>query len=248
MTISNAGIILGTAYKLTGDSKYLTYAESQLNYLLGVNPLAKCFVTGYGTDSPKSPHHRPSMAVGKAMKGMLVGGVNQNLEDSAAKAYCKYSPNAKRYVDNSESYSTNEITIYWNSPLTYLLSLTEAEKADIPQTTTTTTTTSSTTATTTTSSATTSVTTSVSNIVDTDIVYGDANCNGTIEMGDVVIIMQSIANPSKYGVTGSDASHITDKGLKNADVYETGKGITNLDALSIQKYLLHIIDSLPENL
>lgn len=32
---------------------------------------------------------------------------------------------AKCYVDNSESYSTNEITIYWNSPLTYLLSLTE---------------------------------------------------------------------------------------------------------------------------
>jgi endoglucanase len=64
------------------------------------------------------------MAKGRAMKGMLVGGVNSNLEDSAAKAYLSSTASAKCYVDNSESYSTNEITIYWNSSLTYLLTLT----------------------------------------------------------------------------------------------------------------------------
>lgn len=127
MTVANAGIILGAAYKATGDSSYLDAANAQLNYLLGTNPVGECFFTGYGTVSPENPHHRPSMAAGKAMKGMLVGGVNQNLEDSAAKAYCQDLPNAKRYVDNSESYSTNEITIYWNSPLTYLVSLTSNE-------------------------------------------------------------------------------------------------------------------------
>lgn len=127
MTVANAGIILGAAYKATGDSSYLDAANAQLNYLLGTNPVGECFFTGYGTVSPENPHHRPSMAVGKAMKGMLVGGVNQNLEDSAAKAYCQDLPNAKRYVDNAESYSTNEITIYWNSPLTYLVSLTSDE-------------------------------------------------------------------------------------------------------------------------
>lgn len=127
MTVANAGIILGAAYKATGDSNYLDAANAQLNYLLGTNPVGECFFTGYGTVSPENPHHRPSMAAGKAMKGMLVGGVNQNLEDSAAKAYCQDLPNAKRYVDNAESYSTNEITIYWNSPLTYLVSLTSNE-------------------------------------------------------------------------------------------------------------------------
>ena len=94
-----------------------------MNYLLGRNPNGVCYVTGYGTVSPQNPHHRPSMAKKKAMKGMLVGGVNSNLEDSAAKAYLINTPSAKRYVDHSESYSTNEITIYWNSPFTYLLSL-----------------------------------------------------------------------------------------------------------------------------
>lgn len=125
MTVSNAGIILGLMYQVTGEEAYNLAAQDNLNYLLGKNPNGVCYVTGYGTVSPLFPHHRPSMAVGKSMKGMLVGGVNSNLEDSAAKAYLANTPAAKCYVDNAESYSTNEITIYWNSPLTYLLSLTE---------------------------------------------------------------------------------------------------------------------------
>lgn len=125
MTVANAGIILGLANQLTGDESYLDAAQSNLNYLLGKNPNGVCFVTGYGTVSPQNPHHRPSMVKGTAMKGMLVGGVNSNLEDSAAKAYLVGMPSAKCYVDHAESFSTNEITIYWNSPLTYLLALSE---------------------------------------------------------------------------------------------------------------------------
>lgn len=131
MTLANAGIVLGLAYNITGDSKYLDAANAQLNYLLGTNPNGASFMTGYGTVSPQNPHHRPSMAVGKAMPGMLVGGVNSNLEDSAAKAYCRDNADAKCWIDNSESYSTNEITIYWNSPLTYLLSITNTEAEPI---------------------------------------------------------------------------------------------------------------------
>ncbi len=124
MTIANAGVILGLAYQLTGTEAYLTCAQSNLNYLLGENPNGVCYVTGYGTVSPENPHHRPSMAQEQAMPGMLVGGVNSNLEDSAAVAYLSDTPAAKCYVDNSESYSTNEVTTYWNSSLIYLLSLT----------------------------------------------------------------------------------------------------------------------------
>lgn len=38
----------------------------------------------------------------------------------------------KRYIDNAESYSTNEIAIYWNSPLTYLLASTVPAKPADP--------------------------------------------------------------------------------------------------------------------
>lgn len=123
MGVATSGMILNLAYQMTDDSTYLDTSRSNLHYLLGNNAMGECFVTGYGTVSPEHPHHRPSMAKNQAMKGMLVGGVNSGLEDSAAKAYCANSPSAKCYVDHWESYSTNEITIYWNSPLTCLLAL-----------------------------------------------------------------------------------------------------------------------------
>ena len=56
------------------------------------------------------------------MPGMLVGGPNKNLEDPYAKAVLTDCPPAKCYVDNIQSFSCNEITIYWNSPLIYVMS------------------------------------------------------------------------------------------------------------------------------
>jgi hypothetical protein len=73
---------------------------------------------------------------------------------------------------------------------------------------------------------------------------GDANMDNTVDLSDAVLIMQSLANPNKYGLTGSDKSHLTEQGAANADV-EGGNGITANDALTIQQYLLKIIAKLP---
>ena len=81
---------------------------------------------------------------------------------------------------------------------------------------------------------------------DDDLAYGDANCDGEIDMSDAVLIMQSLSNPDKYGLGGTSETAITEKGLKNADVSGNGDGITNNDALAIQKYKLNLISSLPE--
>ena len=80
-----------------------------------------------------------------------------------------------------------------------------------------------------------------------DKVYGDANMDGTVDMSDCVLVMQSLANAAKYGDGGSDPNHITKEGLDLADVAERGNGITANDALSIQRYLLGSIKSLPES-
>ena len=125
MSIANAGIVLGLAYKLTGEESYLETAKLQLHYLLGRNPNGMCYVTDSGTVSPENPHHRISSVIGKAMPGMLVGGVNSDLSDDIAERYLADTPPAKCYIDHSGSYTTNEITIYWNSPFIYLISLTE---------------------------------------------------------------------------------------------------------------------------
>lgn len=112
------GIIID---KLEGTNNYREMASAQLHYILGNNPNSKCFVTGFGTNQVENPHHRPSKAVGKAMPGMLVGGMEPLLLDDAAKEMLRDFPPAKCYIDHLESYSTNEITIYWNSPLVFLL-------------------------------------------------------------------------------------------------------------------------------
>lgn len=121
MTICNNGMEFLMAYDLTGDESYIEAAQNQLNYIFGVNTCSYCFVTGEGTLSPVSPHHRPSQVLGKAMPGMLAGGPDSNLEDPFAKTVLKDEPNAHRYIDNAQSYSCNEVTIYWNSPLIYLM-------------------------------------------------------------------------------------------------------------------------------
>ncbi len=75
-------------------------------------------------------------------------------------------------------------------------------------------------------------------INDNEIIKGDANCDGNVNMADAVMIMQSLANPDKYGVNGTDDTHITAQGEKNGDM--DGNGLTNADALAIQKQLLKI--------
>ncbi len=122
MTFANNGMTLLMADEIyDNDVDYKDLAKKQLDYLLGANSTSYCFVTGYGSLTPEKPHHRPSEALGITMNGMLVGGANSNLEDPYAQNVLAGKPAAKCYVDNAQSYSCNEITIYWNSPLIYLM-------------------------------------------------------------------------------------------------------------------------------
>ena len=61
-------------------------------------------------------------------------------------------------------------------------------------------------------------------------VDGDANCDEDMNMADAVLIMQSLANPDKY--------QISEQGEFNSDL--NGDGITNADALAVQKMLLNL--------
>ncbi len=77
-----------------------------------------------------------------------------------------------------------------------------------------------------------------SNQTDEDFKWGDANNDGSVDMSDVVLIMQSLANPNKYGLNGSDKNHITEKGLERGAVTTGNKSVTTNDALEIQLFLL----------
>ena len=79
--------------------------------------------------------------------------------------------------------------------------------------------------------------TTVSAETNQNVVYGDANCDGKVNLSDAVLIMQTLSNPSKY--------QLTEQGKANADCSANGNGVTNGDALAIQKYMLKLVASLP---
>lgn len=58
-------------------------------------------------------------------------------------------------------------------------------------------------------------------------IYGDANCDGKVEIADATLILQYLTNKDEYS--------LTDQGLRNADVSGNNDGVTAQDALVIQQ-------------
>lgn len=136
--ISNLNLVWGSNYRLLDDSKaiYLAYLITQdetlkyyslqnLDYVLGRNPLNQSYITGFGIRYPRNIHHRITMRNPQAqLNGALVGGVDAYLEDPVTQSvFDQNVPELKRYIDDSGSYSTNEVAVYYNSALYVLLSV-----------------------------------------------------------------------------------------------------------------------------
>ena len=70
---------------------------------------------------------------------------------------------------------------------------------------------------------------SPSSIALDEILMGDVDMNGVVNDDDATLIMQSIANPDKY--------HLNARQRIAGDVYESGSGLTGMDAYTIQMYV-----------
>jgi len=118
----NEGIICMSAYLATKDLTYLNTAISELDYVLGRNATTYSFVSGIGSKPVMNPHDRISSSDGivNPIPGWMAGGPNTDSRgDCGASAYPS-AYKATSYVDNSCSYSTNEIAINWNAPLVFV--------------------------------------------------------------------------------------------------------------------------------
>ncbi|TDC60722.1 glycosyl hydrolase family 5 [Micromonospora sp. KC207] len=125
--IANNAVVLATAFDLTRNAKYRDGAVQAADYLFGRNALNISYVTGWGEHAAHNQHSRmfgnqfdPTLPNPPA--GSLAGGANAGLQDpfSANKlAGCKPM---FCYIDDINSYSTNEVAINWNSALTWLAS------------------------------------------------------------------------------------------------------------------------------
>ncbi len=119
----NKALILIFMYEETHDARYFNVALHQLNYILGCNAHDMTFVTDVGTRKPMHIHHAPSIADGidDPVPGLMAGGPNRYLDDPVLKAHFNANtPPALCYIDDQESYASNEIAIYWNTPLMFV--------------------------------------------------------------------------------------------------------------------------------
>lgn len=81
-----------------------------------------------------------------------------------------------------------------------------------------------------------SLTITVKGVTPVSTREGDANCDGIVDLSDAILVRQALYYPGKYGVNGSDPTHITAQGMINADV-DDSEGVSSTDALMIQQFL-----------
>ena len=125
------------ADKMMGTEKYRRYALQNADYLLGRNATGYCYVTGFGDKSPMHPHHRPSAAdaIEAPFPGMLVGGPNPGQQDKRELKTAVYPSNVpdESYLDDTDSYASNEIAINWNASLVAFLCWLDAQAEPVQQ-------------------------------------------------------------------------------------------------------------------
>ena len=130
--LANIMMVMAYANDIGGKTttKYIDGANKSMDYLLGVNPNTKCYVSGYGVNPLLNPHHRfwsheVNDKFPRCPAGVLSGGPNHGMDDPYVKGAgwkAGSKPSAKCYLDDIQSYSTNECTINWNAPLAWMAS------------------------------------------------------------------------------------------------------------------------------
>ncbi len=117
-------IALGDRASGDFDPHLVTAARAQLNYILGINPLRKSYVTGHGFDAPRQVfgelYKNPSNEVNGLVPGIMLEGPNQ----SQGWYYSRF--HGKCYVDTNSNWTVSEIGIGFNSSLVFALALAEA--------------------------------------------------------------------------------------------------------------------------
>ncbi|TRX66136.1 glycoside hydrolase family 9 protein [Carboxylicivirga sp. M1479] len=128
-TWGSNGTVLFKAMNLVMAAHVLESKESahlaahHLDYIFGLNPNKISYVTGVGTNRILHLHHAPTVADLNAepIPGILSGGPNKFRNDEALqKIFSEDTPPARVFVDNEESYSSNENTIYTNAALQFV--------------------------------------------------------------------------------------------------------------------------------
>lgn len=100
-------------YKTTKVDKYINFAKSQVDYILGDNPEKMSYEVGFGSKYPKFPHYR-------AASGRLEGEIGNESKTQPEKhllygALVGGPDNSDKYVDDVDEYEHSEVAIDYNA-------------------------------------------------------------------------------------------------------------------------------------
>ena len=94
------------------DSRYSDFANNQIDYILGDNPLDYSYMIGFGDNYPERPHHRgsapnvnndPLAPQQNVLYGAIVGGPEK--------------PDDYSHNDRRDDFITNEVGVSYNAPI-----------------------------------------------------------------------------------------------------------------------------------
>lgn len=119
--------VIGTAYDLSGERKYADAVLRSADYIFGRNALNNSYVTGWGSTYSNNQHSRWYAAsldprLPHPPKGTVAGGPNSTAAttgDPVAEGTLPGCVDQFCYVDEIGAWSVNEITINWNSALSW---------------------------------------------------------------------------------------------------------------------------------
>ena len=128
--VVNTAVVLGAAYDLTGEDRFRDGVLLSLDYLLGRNGLNQSYVTGYGEKFSKNQHSRwfsnqLDATLPNPPAGSLAGGPNSDSptwDPTMQATFTEGCAPAMCYLDEIQSWASNEITVNWNSALSWLAS------------------------------------------------------------------------------------------------------------------------------
>ncbi|GIG41820.1 glycoside hydrolase family 9 protein [Cellulomonas phragmiteti] len=137
--VLNNQVVLGTAFDLTSDQRFADAVVESMDYLLGRNALNLSYVTGYGDVYAENQHsrwfaHSLTESLPNPPAGSVAGGPNSDVGTWDPVISGLYGPDRMCapqlcYVDHIQSWSTNEITVNWNSALSWVASFVADQQA-----------------------------------------------------------------------------------------------------------------------
>ncbi|WP_367319088.1 glycoside hydrolase family 9 protein [Streptomyces sp. HUAS ZL42] len=125
--VLNNAVVMATAYDITGAAKYRDGALQSMDYVLGRNALNMSYITGYGEANAHNQHsrwyaHELDPGLPNPPHGTLAGGPNSSIQDPYAQSKLQGCVGQFCYIDDIQSWSTNETAINWNAALTRMAS------------------------------------------------------------------------------------------------------------------------------